>query len=53
MSGLLGPAARLDKKSSAVSDTEVGQGGTTQWRLCSVDFDTAVSVYFDITASAK
>jgi hypothetical protein len=36
-----------------VSDTEVGQGGTTQWRLCSLDFDTAVALYFDITASAK
>ena len=30
--GLLGPAARMEKKGPHISDTEVGLGGTTQWR---------------------
>lgn len=31
--------------------SQVGQGGTTLWRLCSLDFDTTVAVFFEITAS--
>lgn len=32
---------------------QVGLGGTTQWKMCSVDCDTSLAVLFEITASAK
>lgn len=53
ISGLLGHAARGDKKSPAVADTEVGLGGTCQWKLCGLDFDTTVAVLFEVTGSGN
>ena len=53
ISGLLGHAARGDKKSPAVADNEVGMGGTCQWKLCGLDFDTTVAVLFEITGSGQ
>lgn len=48
--GLLGPACRMDKKSPHVSETQVGQGGTTAWRMASLDHDATVAVFFEVTA---
>lgn len=53
ISGLLGHAARSEKKSSAVADTEVGLGGTSQWKLCGLDADTTVAVMFEITGNGS
>lgn len=53
VAGLLGCAARMDKKSALVADTETGLGGTTQWKLCALDYDTSLALFFEITASAK
>ena len=33
MAGLLGPASPTDRKGPNISDTPVGIGGTTQWKL--------------------
>lgn len=33
MSGVLGPAAPLEKKSPAVAEQAVGYGGTTMWKM--------------------
>lgn len=51
--GLLGCAARSEKKSAAVADTEVGLGGTTQWKLAGLDQDTTVAVMFEITGNGS
>ncbi|WIA18955.1 hypothetical protein OEZ85_003624 [Tetradesmus obliquus] len=51
ISGVLGHAARSEKKSSSVADTEVGLGGTSQWKLCGLDADTTLGVLFEITGS--
>jgi protein transport protein SEC23 len=51
--GLLGPACRVDKKSPHVSETQVGQGGTTAWRMASVDQDATVAVFFEVTAQGQ
>jgi len=48
--GLLGPACRVDKKSPHVSETQVGQGGTTAWRMASLDQDATVAIFFEVTA---
>lgn len=53
VAGLLGPAARMEKKSLHIADVEVGLGGTTQWKLCSLDHDTTLAVLFEITATSK
>ena len=36
VAGLLGSAASLEAKSSAVAEQQVGLGGTTKWRLASL-----------------
>jgi len=49
VAGMIGPVASLKKASPSVSDEiEVGIGGTCQWRMCSLDPSTTVSVYFEI-----
>lgn len=53
ISGLLGHAARGDKKSPAVADAEVGIGGCCQWKLQGLDVDTTVAVLFEITGSGQ
>jgi hypothetical protein len=53
ISGLLGHAARSEKKSSSVADTEVGLGGTSQWKLCGLDADTTLGVLFEITGNGS
>lgn len=50
---MLGQAARVDKKSPYVADVEVGLGGTTTWKLCSLDSETSVALLYEITATAK
>lgn len=53
VAGLLGSAARLEKKSVHVADSEVGLGGTTAWKIACLDTDSTVVVVFEITASSK
>lgn len=48
--GALGPASGVEKKSSLISDTVVGLGGTTTWKLCSLEPGTSMAVVFDIVA---
>lgn len=48
VSGCLGPVDSLNKKGPMVSDTVVGHGGTTSWRLSSMTEDTTLAVFFDI-----
>lgn len=51
--GLLGPAARAEKKSPHIAEAEVGLGGTTMWKMAGIDMDTTVATFFEITASNK
>eukprot|EP00878_Enallax_costatus_P011529 GHUV01012035.1.p1 GENE.GHUV01012035.1~~GHUV01012035.1.p1 ORF type:complete len:713 (+),score=230.46 GHUV01012035.1:401-2539(+) len=53
ISGTLGCCARSDKKSAAVADTEVGLGGTCQWKLAGLDADSTVAVMFEITGNGS
>ena len=49
ITGMIGPCASLQRKSAAVStDTEVGIGGTNAWRICSLDPDTTLGVFFEV-----
>ncbi|GMH08057.1 hypothetical protein Nepgr_009897 [Nepenthes gracilis] len=49
--GIIGPCTSLEKKGPAVADTVIGQGNTTSWKMCSLDKDTCLTVYFDISSS--
>ena len=48
--GVIGPCAALDRKGlpGATSDTPIGSGGTTAWKLCTLTNETSLAVYFDV-----
>ncbi|KAJ0837017.1 putative protein transport protein Sec23 [Helianthus annuus] len=46
--GVLGPCASLEKKGPLCSDTTIGQGGTTAWKMCGLDKSTSLCLIFDI-----
>uniref|UniRef100_A0A0D9X8U7 Protein transport protein SEC23 n=1 Tax=Leersia perrieri TaxID=77586 RepID=A0A0D9X8U7_9ORYZ len=46
--GVIGPCTSLEKKSPLSSDTVVGQGGTTAWKMCGLDRKTSICLVFDI-----
>ena len=48
MSGILGPASSLEKKTTSVAETSIGMGGTASWRLASLDASTTLAVFFEI-----
>ncbi|MFS7927758.1 putative protein transport protein Sec23 [Helianthus anomalus] len=51
--GIIGSCTSLDKKGPAVASTTIGQGNTTAWKLCGLDKDTCLTVFFDISSSDK
>lgn len=46
--GLVGPAIAKGTKHGAVSETEIGIGGTTEWRLCGLTPSSTYALYFEI-----
>jgi protein transport protein SEC23 len=46
--GLVGPAVSLSKAGSSVSETEIGVGGTSTWKLCSIFPKSTFAFYFEI-----
>lgn len=46
VAGLLGSAASLEAKSSAVAEQQVGLGGTTKWRLASLVSHATITYSF-------
>lgn len=48
VSGAIGPCISTNIKSSSVSDTETGLGGTCQWKLCSLCPNTTLGVFLEV-----
>lgn len=48
ISGIIGHAASLAQKSSNVSENELGVGGTSRYRLCTVSPQHSYGVFFDV-----
>lgn len=48
--GVLGCCANGGVKNTSVSDTEMGIGGTCQWKFCSINPRTTIAVLFEIVA---
>eukprot|EP00898_Chlorokybus_atmophyticus_P002889 jgi/Chlat1/3600/Chrsp234S00259 len=51
--GVIGPCASLDKRGPAVAESSVGVGGTTAWKMSSLDQNTTLGVYFDVVPHAQ
>ncbi|KAL9037711.1 MAG: hypothetical protein Q9214_005577, partial [Letrouitia sp. 1 TL-2023] len=48
ITGLIGHAVTLNKKSSSVGETECGIGNTCSWKMCGIDTTASYGVYFEI-----
>lgn len=49
--GIIGPCASLEKKGTSCSDIVIGQGNTTTWKMCGLDSNTSLTIFFDIVPS--
>lgn len=48
MSGAIGPCVSLGVKGASVSDTEMGLGGTSQWKLCGLYPNLTLAFFFEV-----
>nr|CAD7452678.1 unnamed protein product [Timema tahoe] len=48
VSGAIGPCVSLNVKGPAVSDTEIGLGGTCQWKFCTFNPNTTCALFFEV-----
>ncbi|KAJ7396606.1 Sec23 B, coat complex II component [Pitangus sulphuratus] len=48
IAGAIGPCISLNAKSLCVSENELGIGGTSQWKICSLDPSTTLAIYFEV-----
>jgi protein transport protein SEC23 len=46
--GAIGPCISMKKNNGCVSDTEVGIGGTSTWRVCGLDSSTSIAFLFEV-----
>ena len=53
ISGAIGSCISMGVRNQYVSDTEIGTGGTAQWKFCSMTPDTTCAFYFDIVNQAQ
>lgn len=52
VSGLIGHAISSNKKSGSVGETEIGIGGTSAWKMCSITPRTSIGAYFEVVTPA-
>ncbi|GKT48826.1 protein transport protein SEC23 [Colletotrichum spaethianum] len=50
VTGLIGHAISLNKKSTSVGETECGIGNTCSWKMCGIDPNASYGVYFEIAS---
>lgn len=48
--GALGPCRSLGMKNNLVSEKEIGQGGTTSWKLSSLTNKTCIAFFFQVNS---
>ncbi|XP_065829274.1 protein transport protein Sec23A-like [Oscarella lobularis] len=46
--GAIGPCVSMKKNNGSVSDTELGVGGTSMWKLCGLDSSTTMAFFFEV-----
>lgn len=52
VTGLIGHAISLNKKSSSVGETECGIGNTCSWKMCGIDPSSTYAIYFEIAGQS-
>lgn len=52
VTGLIGHAVSLNKKSTSVGETECGIGNTCSWKMCGITPTTTVATYYEIASQA-
>ncbi|KAL9058463.1 MAG: hypothetical protein Q9162_001759 [Coniocarpon cinnabarinum] len=50
VTGLIGHAVSMNKKSANVGETECGIGNTSSWKMCGIDPAASYGIYFEIAA---
>ncbi|RYN51379.1 Protein transport protein [Alternaria tenuissima] len=50
ITGLIGHAVSLNKKSVSVGETECGIGNTCAWKMCGIDPESSYGIYFEIAS---
>ncbi|GMM49711.1 GTPase-activating protein [Starmerella bacillaris] len=53
VSGVIGTCISNQRKTRHVSDTQIGAGGTSQWRVCSITPSHTFGVYFELTQAGQ
>ena len=53
MSGAIGPCVSLGVKGQSVSDTEIGLGGTCQWKMCGLYPNTSLGIFFEVVNQVR
>ncbi|XP_033101131.1 protein transport protein Sec23A-like isoform X1 [Anneissia japonica] len=48
VSGAIGPCVSSNLKGPCVSDTEIGMGGTCQWKFCGLYPNSTAAVFFEV-----
>lgn len=48
VSGAIGSCVSLNMKGPCVSDTEIGLGGTSQWKMCTFNPNSTCSFFFEV-----
>lgn len=51
--GIIGPCTSLEKKGPSVASTVIGEGNTTAWKMCGLDKNTCLTVFFDVSSNEK
>lgn len=50
VTGLIGHAISMNKKSASVGETECGIGNTCSWKMCGIDPEASYGIYFEIAS---
>ncbi|KAF1850023.1 transport protein-like protein sec23 [Cucurbitaria berberidis CBS 394.84] len=50
VTGLIGHAVSLNRKSVSVGETECGIGNTSAWKMCGIDPESSYGIYFEIAS---
>ncbi|CAA21224.1 COPII cargo receptor subunit Sec23a [Schizosaccharomyces pombe] len=52
ISGLIGHAVSLNKKSQNVGDIEIGLGNTNSWKMCGISPKSTYAIYFEVATQS-
>jgi len=50
VTGLIGHAISMNKKSASVGETECGIGNTCSWKMCGIDPSASYGIYFEMAS---